>query len=419
MRFASAFIFSLILYVLGIMTGWYLNGYQQLSDTGELSANLIEQKLFPGASSRSEQATGQQIDHSVLMVQKKPILGTTQHSAPSSHIATRLTDDQVTFLTSLHQLRLEDALLLYQQHERNNSPDFFHLRRALLSTVDQMEKSPKGLEVLEYFTQYYYDDQPLLERYATQLEKQNQLQRALEVRISARQFTSDEIRISSQTRQIHRLARELFKQYQRQQKLDQTLPLFQQLATVEPDHSFYRFALAQSWLQTGSPDSAIQELELLESDPVFGQKARDLLAALLPSPEIESTTSGAIPLQPWGQHFIVTTLAGRRQPLDLLLDTGASVTTLPPYLLQRLASTGNARRIGQVRLSTANGIRSTNLYRIKTLQLGGYELRDLDVAELPLDDGSGADGLLGMDILGLFDFRLDQDSRTLTLISRK
>ncbi len=411
LKFAGALCLSLILYTLGVGTGWHLSNTQLLAQHANKPPEFTS---WQQPVSRQVKQPVAQPERSLLLIQGSPSSDFRLSSA------TQISDDHAAFLKALTQNQLENALLLYQQHERSNGPTFYQLRKSLMQVIDQGQSSNQGIEILEYFTQYYYDDQHLLERLAQQLEEKKEFQKALETRISARQFSTDNTLIKNQTSQIQRLARELFKQYQKQQRLEESLPVFQQLLTLEPEHSFYRFALAQSWLHSGNLDAAIQELELIESDPVFGQKARDLLAALLPSPEPEpTTTSGSIALQPWGQHFIVTTMAGRKQPLELLLDTGASVTTLPPYLLQKLASSGNARRIGQVRLSTANGLRSTNLYRVKTIQIGGYELRDLDVAELKLDDQSGADGLLGMDILGLFDFKIDQDSRTLTLISRK
>ena len=41
------------------------------------------------------------------------------------------------------------------------------------------------------------------------------------------------------------------------------------------------------------------------------------------------------------------------------------------------------------------------------------------LAQLPMDNSQGFDGLLGVDILGRFDFFIDQDAAVLRLKARK
>ena len=103
--------------------------------------------------------------------------------------------------------------------------------------------------------------------------------------------------------------------------------------------------------------------------------------------------------------------------MPLLIDTGASLTTLPSELLQRLRRKKLAARVGHTQLKTAGGMQFAAIYQVKEFQIGNFIVRDLQVAELDLFD-TDSQGLLGMDVLGQFRFQLDQDRSILTLQQR-
>ena len=80
----------------------------------------------------------------------------------------------------------------------------------------------------------------------------------------------------------------------------------------------------------------------------------------------------------------------------LLLDTGASITSLSSNLVRRLKLVPTGRSI---RLGTANGIANARLYRIEQLRFGSVVLQDMVVAEIDLGNNRGFQGLLGTDAL--------------------
>ena len=80
----------------------------------------------------------------------------------------------------------------------------------------------------------------------------------------------------------------------------------------------------------------------------------------------------------------------------------------------RVVTNVAARKID---VKTANGIVRTALYRVKETRFGQQQLNDIEVIELPENEGNtvGFDGLLGMNILSKYDFILDQDAGLLEL----
>lgn len=99
---------------------------------------------------------------------------------------------------------------------------------------------------------------------------------------------------------------------------------------------------------------------------------------------------------------------------DFLIDTGASRTTIPKRMAQRLGlrSTGE-----QVRVSTAGGILTVPQVRVDSITLGGWEVRDVDVLVLDLP-GSPELGLIGLNYLNRFRMDLKVDEGTLILEPR-
>ncbi|MDZ7851416.1 MAG: TIGR02281 family clan AA aspartic protease [Halomonas sp.] len=102
-------------------------------------------------------------------------------------------------------------------------------------------------------------------------------------------------------------------------------------------------------------------------------------------------------------HFVVT---GRinDQPVEFLVDTGATYVAVPAEMAQRLGleSTGTAW------FNTANGRVRGELTRLDEVSLGGFSAREVRGSISPGLGGETA--LLGMSFLGRFDIEI-RDSR--------
>ncbi len=91
--------------------------------------------------------------------------------------------------------------------------------------------------------------------------------------------------------------------------------------------------------------------------------------------------------------------------VDLLLDTGASGTMIPAR-----AGIAQLPTFGQRSSSTAFGRQTTDRVRVDSLRFG-----DAEHGPLVVDRGNGADGYLGLDVLGRYRLHLDVDGGLLGL----
>ena len=97
----------------------------------------------------------------------------------------------------------------------------------------------------------------------------------------------------------------------------------------------------------------------------------------------------------------------------MLLDTGASITTISPNLASRLGIRPENTRRGYARVADGSIIHSFNTV-VDYLQVGPKVKLSVDVAVLPMNGPSmGFDGLLGMNFLSDFRYHINMGSQTI------
>ena len=106
------------------------------------------------------------------------------------------------------------------------------------------------------------------------------------------------------------------------------------------------------------------------------------------------------------------------QKATMILDTGASTTAISSRLFARLGRMRNLTFIGNFNIRTASGTIEAPLVQIPRFYFAGYEFNDVSAIVLPEDALPDADGLLGMNVLGQFDFAIMPQSSELILTER-
>lgn len=107
------------------------------------------------------------------------------------------------------------------------------------------------------------------------------------------------------------------------------------------------------------------------------------------------------------------------QQADMVLDTGATTTAITTDLFSRLGGLRRLTFIGNFDVNTASGTISAPLVHIPTFYFAGFRFDDVSALVLPVDALPSADGLLGMNILGKFDFSISPQDSELTLKVRE
>src|SRR5262249_50407710 len=126
---------------------------------------------------------------------------------------------------------------------------------------------------------------------------------------------------------------------------------------------------------------------------------------------------GPIPLHlSTSHHVLVRAVLQSREPVTLLLDTGASHTLLTPTIAQRLGLSPTANAPVR-RLTRADGQSYTVPFVLcQTLAIGEAVVEQLPVGITDvLPEAPAVDGLLGVDFLARFTVTLDRATHQLWL----
>jgi len=103
---------------------------------------------------------------------------------------------------------------------------------------------------------------------------------------------------------------------------------------------------------------------------------------------------------------------------QMILDTGASTTAITQDMFARLGRFRRLTFIGNFDVQTASGSINAPMVQIPAFYLGPYQFERVSALVLPKEALPNADGLLGMNILGQFDFSIRPEESTLVLRER-
>lgn len=104
---------------------------------------------------------------------------------------------------------------------------------------------------------------------------------------------------------------------------------------------------------------------------------------------------------------------GKRVKARMILDTGASVTTLYSGLASNLRLNSNKKK-KRVKSISANGAKTdTQLTKVDYIEIDGKILANAEVILMPSQSNIGADGLLGNSFLRFFNFTIDYEHQLL------
>jgi hypothetical protein len=120
----------------------------------------------------------------------------------------------------------------------------------------------------------------------------------------------------------------------------------------------------------------------------------------------------SVPFFQLGQGILVDGFINQRGPVQLIVDQGAMITTLPAYIAAQLGIT--LKNSLPLRMEGIRGLSSGHLVTIDSLRLGDVEMNDFEVAIS--ESISSANGFLGRDFLGLFRVYMDSKLRRMELM---
>jgi len=202
--------------------------------------------------------------------------------------------------------------------------------------------------------------------------------------------------------------------------------IYQQMDSLDLLRPIHRLDQAQIFIQIGNMAFARDILDELINEPSVSVAAEKIMRQHQQafSPEftnkiaLKNDYSDQIVLARRGNQYLAD-LEIQGTAVALLIDTGASMTTLSQQAFQTLSINHNFDLLGQRMFNTANGIAKGNIYQVDSLTLGRFTLAGLQIAVLDFSMPDGVNGLLGMNILANFRFHIDQETQMLYLAERQ
>lgn len=191
--------------------------------------------------------------------------------------------------------------------------------------------------------------------------------------------------------------------------------LYRQLSSLEAEHTFYYLRLSYWLLQSGDTLEASQSLLGAVNDIALEGKIRELQQAIDLYDEVGPQVE--VPLKMVGEHYLVNVKMAGDVSVELMIDTGASKTVIKRQLLvNEIPDLLNDAL--SIEMNTANGRATGLVVNVGNIRIGSLQLGGLDVVLMNLPNFE-YDGLLGMNLLSRFDFKIDQENSILILSPKK
>ncbi|MBI4346220.1 MAG: clan AA aspartic protease [Elusimicrobia bacterium] len=185
--------------------------------------------------------------------------------------------------------------------------------------------------------------------------------------------------------------------WKRLQEIQATLP------SIERDMQAYFMKFKEFETAAGAAPAAAEAEER-----EFDQRLREAIAEM-----DKDFDRDAIVSRRSGAHLIVQAVLDGRVPATLMVDTGASLTTITPEVAAKLTPVPGSESAGLTTVADGRQVK-VKVFRVGTLEVGRSKEGLVAVAVMPAP-GPGIDGLLGMSFLEHFAVQVDGPTGRLML----
>ncbi len=314
------------------------------------------------------------------------------------------------------QRRFVEAVQHYRALQRDDAALAMQLKQQWLQSavqwVDAQDYQPVA-ELIEAFLRRYPYDLAFRELQAQLHIAQGELLAAIEQYYALAQ----EADAAGQRRYgefLEALVEQQLTEYRNAGQWREALAFIDRLLWFEPQYAAYLLAKASFHIELGEYALARRALYPIQ----YEASVADAVAKLFARIERAELPVSAVALQRKGEHYLVAGVVDERYPVELMIDTGASLSVLSERAFAPIARRGQARFVRQASISTAGGIVEAPVYRVESFQLGEYRIEDMLFVVMALEGAREHSGLLGMNFLREFEFQLDQQRSELLLAPR-
>jgi clan AA aspartic protease (TIGR02281 family) len=328
------------------------------------------------------------------------------------------------FRQLLLEQAFDEAMMLFERVQAQDEAQAQSLRAdvlAYLQSALEQQHQQRLMDLVDAYLSRYYDDIDVLMILAEYQRRQGYPEEAAQVVQYALTYAyqpGQQEKIAAFFQALVDKTDNLF--VQRQQWVE-LLGFYQLLESIDLSQPRYRLRQAMVYMQLQDFSSARDLLSPLAEQGQWAEKASELLAMAEPQAEDISEQVAAIdsiPLFRHGNHYVIKARLNSASEVVLMIDTGASITSLSHSSFDALPRHSGFSNTGSRLFNTVNGVTRGAVYNADQFKLGDHVLNNVELAVLDFDQGPGIDGLLGMNVLQYFRFEIDQDQQVLHLQPR-
>lgn len=189
------------------------------------------------------------------------------------------------------------------------------------------------------------------------------------------------------------------------------LKFYEELALLDQSNYSYLFKQAEIHYQLNDYPRSLALLDYLLADIEWGNVARQLKHKIA----TKMRAKEGIALRQDNGHYIVSGVIESSHQVELLIDTGATLSVISTRFFKQLEGATEAEFLHNTMMNTANGQLIVPVYRFKRFEIAGRAINDIEFAVMDLPSMEASQGLLGMNFLRNFRFNMDQENNLLFL----
>ena len=389
-------LFSLFL---GLILGWTLHYLSRDDFNQEKSITPIITK--PDCTD-SEEITERTIIQKVIQyVPKTKIIYKTQKIEKQ--------DDNKSkdlFFIALEKREFDSAMEYYQDADEEKYPSY---RSALYAYFDKMKlKFPiKTIEEIQTFIEIEPENTLFIFQLSKLYEKRGEYNLALNLLVDLSYVISVNEKKSIDIR-IKNISKSYIERLTKAEEFKVLIDFLMTRIDIGILSEFYSYELAKVYLKLKKYYKSIDLLQELKENDLYKERALALLNYLQLKLEEQEEYPIQIPLIRHGLHFLVNATVDDTA-VTLMVDTGASITTIDVNKIQHLPIIRE-----NALFHTAGGKIYENIHEAKEFKVGSKTITNFNISASHFT-GSSSDGLLGMNFLGKFKFKIDQQEAILYL----
>ena len=408
-------VFYILLIVFSFFAGWYL---RPVLTTG-LSKHEPDTLVTASAEGLSNYIENDNASSEVI------------HSRGSLDGASLIESSRSAFQGSLGETmdqylaadEFSDAVAVIDQAVSTEDDAALHRQLQAYLRGLMMDEPERFLRLADAYLNHFYDSAAGLLLLAEHQQRQGLFVDALTTLQLVHQFAYETADLMAFQKQLLSLLSMTDQTLAQQQSWFDLARFYEDVINLGLEKDADKLRLAELYVRLEDASSAELLLEALLEGPVSQgtrERAKVLLSQLQQGEDILETPRGwAVPLDKRGNHYVVELGINDQHILRLMIDTGASVTSLSQASFDRLNSYTRMEFLNNATFKTANGDAQAEIYRAESARLGEGRIDNPIVAVIPNFQEDGIDGLLGMNILQNYRFEIRQDKQQLWLQTRK